>query len=410
MISVSDWFETWMEKQTLNLLRKFTYDDIHETERVEGFGSVSRASDAIVSGGTSLALINTDKHWNKFITDKSNLRRTAKLQLGIGIENTIARSGIARSAITASNLVSLASGSVISSGILVPRGGEWLDILTGWGDDPEFLEALVNLSIRDKFAGLLEKELGSKEVPLDYFSSSYNPADLVWAILITHGGLDSTASTANTDIDYTTWSLWKTACTTANLSLKARFIGQSVRKALELIRNLTNSDIYAAGNGKIKFFRFTQGTPPSETYLFDTDKFRDFSVKLDSEKILNYLKVYYGLNQVLELITNGDMEEENSWTDRGTPTTNARSIEQTNAGTYSRKIVSEGGVPCVNRKNLIPPPSRNPQSATDFLRKQLMVHWFGTQLSPVPPAMQTDVSRSIKIRLKQFLSCHSRWA
>ena len=40
-------------------------------------------------------------------------------------------------------------------------------------------------------------------------------------------------------------------------------------------------------------------------------------------------------------ITNGNMEAVNSWTDRGTPSTNARSNEQAHAGTYSRKIVTD---------------------------------------------------------------------
>jgi len=42
-----------------------------------------------------------------------------------------------------------------------------------------------------------------------------------------------------------------------------------------------------------------------------------------------------------ELLTNGDMEATNSWTNRGTPTTNARSDEQAHGGTYSRKIVTD---------------------------------------------------------------------
>jgi len=294
MISVSDWFKTWMEKQTLNLLRKFTYDDIHESERVEGFGSINRASDAIVSGGTSLVLINTDKHWNKFITDKTNLRRTAKLQLGIGIKNTIARSGIARSAITASNLVSLESGSVISSGIFVPRGGEWLDILRGWGDDPEFSEALVDLPIRDKFAGVFEKKLGSGQSPLNYYDQDYNPADLVWSILTVHGGLDSSASSDNQDIDYDSWLNWKSACSDYNLALRAEFKGDDIRTALEKIRDITNSDIYVDGSGKVKFFRFVLGIPPTETQEFGTDDFKDFKRGLTSGKIKNYVKAYYG--------------------------------------------------------------------------------------------------------------------
>ncbi|MBA7665195.1 hypothetical protein ES703_73264 [subsurface metagenome] len=325
MIQVSDWFKTWMEKQTLNLLRKFTYDDIHETERVEGFGSINRASDSIVSGGTSLMLINTDKHWNKFLSDKSNLRREAKLQLAIGVPNTPARSGIARSGATLSNLLSYTC---------IPGNQEWLDILTGWADDPEFLEALVNLPIRDKFAGLLEKELGSKEAPLNYYSISYNPADLTWDILTTQGGRDPTASTANTDIDYTSWSTWKANCTTANLSLEAEFTGQTIREALELIRDLTNSDMYVGGDGKLKFFRFTQGAPPAESYLFDEDNYMDFAPKLDDEKILNKLQVYYDLAIPSNLVTNGDMEAVDSWTG------GSRSDEQAYRGTYSRKVVT----------------------------------------------------------------------
>lgn len=332
MIQVSDWFKTWMEKQTLNLLRKFTYDNIHETERIEAFGSINRASDSIVSGGTSLALINADKHWNKFLSDKSNLRREAKIQLAIGVPNTPARSGIARSGATLSNLLSYTQ---------IAGNEEWLDILTGWGDDPEFPEATVFLPIRDKFARLLEKELGSDEVPLNYYSSAYNPADLTWDILTTHGGLDATASTANTDIDYITWSTWKTACATANLSLKARFTGQSIREALERIRDLTNSDIYQAGNGIIKFFRFTQGAPPAESCLFNTDKFKDFSVKPDSSKILNHLTVHYGYTIPPELVTNGTMEAVDSWSNKGSPPTNARSSEQIRNGSYSRKISTD---------------------------------------------------------------------
>ena len=127
--------------------------------------------------------------------------------LAIGVPNTPARSGIARSGATLSNLLSYTC---------IPGNQEWLDILTGWADDPEFLEALVNLPIRDKFAGLLEKELGSKEAPLNYYSISYNPADLTWDILTTQGGRDPTASTANTDIDYTSWSTWKANCTSSN--------------------------------------------------------------------------------------------------------------------------------------------------------------------------------------------------
>lgn len=341
MISVSSWFTTWMAKQELYLLRKLTYDDIHESTRWESFGSISRASDSIISGGTNIGVINSAQYWNKFLSDKSNLRKTATLQLAIGIENTIARAGIARAGITASNLYSLKAGSVVSSGIWVPRSEEWLDILTGWGDDPEFVDSYVSVAIRDKFAGLFEKRLGSDDSPVDYYSSAYNPADLAWDILVTYGGLDPTASTANTDIDYTAWSTWKTACTAVDLSLSGRLTGETIREAMELIRNLTNSDISVDGSGLVTFLRRAKGAASGTEQSFDTTNAADFNVKLDSSKIVNYLKVFYDYQSRVDIVTNGNMEADSSWTDMGSPTTNAQSNEQANGGIYSRKIISD---------------------------------------------------------------------
>lgn len=48
-------------------------------------------------------------------------------------------------------------------------------------------------------------------------------------------------------------------------------------------------------------------------------------------------------NEGAELTTNGNMEADANWINYGTPTTNARSTEQKYSGTYSRKIVSNGG-------------------------------------------------------------------
>lgn len=42
-----------------------------------------------------------------------------------------------------------------------------------------------------------------------------------------------------------------------------------------------------------------------------------------------------------ELITNGTMEADSGWSDYNTPTTNERSSEQANSGTYSRKFITD---------------------------------------------------------------------
>lgn len=299
-VEESSWFRGQMEEQTLHPVRRFIYDDVIETVRVQDFGVIGRTSDAITSGGATLTLINTDQYWNKFRTDPSNLRREAKLQIGLGFQGTIARSGIARSGITISNLIALAAGSTTRTAAFICGWGEWLDLFIGWADDPEFDGTLLTLPLRDKFANLLEIKVGSEESPVDYYSSSYNPADLAWDLLVTHGNLDSTATTDNTDIDYTSWATWKTACTAANLSLEAKPTGESIRELLELIRDLTNSYIHQGGDGLLRFSRFTETTVPGETYLFNRDRFnkeRGLKVKMDSEKLLNSLEVYYDYDQ-----------------------------------------------------------------------------------------------------------------
>jgi len=53
-------------------------------------------------------------------------------------------------------------------------------------------------------------------------------------------------------------------------------------------------------------------------------------------------EIIYEASYGAELVINGDMELDSNWVNYGTPTTNERSSEQENAGTYSRKFVGNG--------------------------------------------------------------------
>jgi len=311
MIQTSDWFKTWMEKQALTILRKFTFDGVHESQRVANFRSVKRSSDKVISSGSSVFLINTDKHWHKFIDDQTNIRKNGTLQVAIGVKNTIARSGIARSAITASKLLTSQN---------VPRGEEWLDLLTGWGDDPQFRGSSITLYLRDKFFNLFEQILGSRDSPVYYYGSttpsrsdiarsgatrsnftgknftSYNPADIVWDILTTYADLSNLQSEENPDIDYSSWQQWKSDCQDLHFFFQAKFTGQTVGKALQLIRDLTNSDIFANGQGKIVFYVFSPSSPPESAYSFNANYFREPQLQFDSSSLVNDLTVFYGLD------------------------------------------------------------------------------------------------------------------
>jgi len=185
-----------------------------------------------------------------------------------------------------------------ATGIYVPRAGEWIKFFTGLGDEPRFEGAYLNLQLRDKMAKMLEKKVGSGQGPVDYYTASYNPADLVWDLLTTHGGLDSTASTANTDIDYTLWSDWKTDCTSLSLSLEAKLEGEYIGTVLEKVAYLTHTVIFIRGDGKFAFYRYS---PPAGTvYTFDDDNTHNQEVKQTFDELLNDIRCYYDYDQALE--------------------------------------------------------------------------------------------------------------
>ena len=83
---------------------------------------------------------------------------------------------------------------------------------------------------------------------------------------------------SQSDIDYTAWSTWKTACSTANLSLSGELKGETIREAMELIRDLTNSDISVNGSGLITFLRRIKGAASGSEQSFDTTNAADFIV------------------------------------------------------------------------------------------------------------------------------------
>ena len=102
------------------------------------------------------------------------------------------------------------------------------------------------------------------------------------------GGLDSTASSANTDIDYDKWLLLKNAL--ASSSVKARFTGHSIQSALRSIAAQYDADIWVDNAGKFNFMISNM------VLVFNTMSTSDFislDLEVTKEGMINDYSVYF---------------------------------------------------------------------------------------------------------------------
>lgn len=245
-------FITKLNSQDNMPLIRFTYDGSNFDEYVWNIGTIHR-DDQLNTGITIVKVSNSDGTWSTEFYD------------------------------TVANMGNAASVSLYWFGDSV-----FMPLATGIVFDVKFRDPDAFIYIKDRFASLLKFPLGSGQLPLDYFSGpAKNSADLVWDILTVNGGLDSTASTANTDIDYAAWQDWRVAM--ISFELKARFTGQSIRSALLTIARLSTSMIWIDNTGKFNFApNFTAGS------TFTTSDFRKLDVDITMENIINNYDVHYG--------------------------------------------------------------------------------------------------------------------
>lgn len=137
MRSVTQGFRDEMVKQIIRTIyRRFKYDGVDRSDHVDSYGNIVIDAKKITAGAVSMGLINTDKVWNMFLSNITNLRKVATIELGLEV-----------------------SGSP-----------EYVTFFTGLGDEPSFAGSHLDLSLRDKMVKMLEKEVGSKESPVDYYS------------------------------------------------------------------------------------------------------------------------------------------------------------------------------------------------------------------------------------------------
>lgn len=221
---------------------------------------ISRNRDITV-GFANIRLSNANETWNIFADNEDNVREVAEL------------------------------------GLYFAGDPETMPLFAGTVEKVNYHDADVTLYLRDKMAPMLQNTIETAERPFQVdYDNAMNPADLAWAVLTDYGDLSDLATTGNPDIDYLSWSNWKTNCSSKSYSLCARFTGHEVRSALSLIAELTNSMIWIAGDGR---FHFAPPYGSSECDTFTKSNCHHIDLEVTIEDLCNDLYCFY------ELLENG---------------------------------------------------------------------------------------------------------
>lgn len=239
------------------------FEGIKKALSLGGFSQRQYEGEELTASDITVECLNDAKEFNFLKTTKTNVGKIGKLELGFD--------------------------------------GEYINRYRGYLADVDFYSDAERPKCRMRFTSkaqrAIERSLGSEAFPLDYSASAYNPADLSWDLLTVRAGLDATASTANVDIDYTSWLAYKSICSDLTFSLKAYFTGQSISEALRLIGQLTDAVVYGETDGKI-YFRKHVPKAFSSAYLF-TDAnahLQQAALGLNRARIINKAKVWHGYN------------------------------------------------------------------------------------------------------------------
>ena len=260
----------------------------NKSSYVDSYGSISRNAESITAGNVTLQIVNTDQTWNDILANPQN-------HIGVGLADSTIQLGY-----TAIGFITLFTGKLDNS--------DFSDIDS------------VGLSFRDTISDFTKKQVGSSQSPADYHSSaSYtvftnadwssgrNPADVIWHLLTYWGGLDSTESTANTDIDWTTFSEFKNILSAIGYLVQGKFQGQTLANALKEICDKTNSTVFSEMDNKI-YCRYWLGSDTASIQTYTSAKWFDLpKISMDKLAIKNRYEVYYGFTfpQIITGIATG---------------------------------------------------------------------------------------------------------
>ena len=228
-----------------SIVKQFTFNNSVFSDRVVRFPQVKRAYADVVGKPFSITLENASQLMNDIIQNRTNFRKDGEVAFGYQFNPSFADFGC------------------VGKGFLI---------------NADYTDSTVTLNYKNQMDILSQVFVSTdttSQQGASFVGSNYNPADLTFTILTANSygaGLDGTTSTANTDIEYTSWVDWKNTLGSESIVVQGFFpYGTNYVQALQGIAELTDSAIYVEANNKIYFRRNLVGTNSFSAVLSGSD-------------------------------------------------------------------------------------------------------------------------------------------
>jgi len=255
--TVTSWFTAQsFSKTPAPIVRKFTIGSSDYSSRVMKWPSFTRSHNDIRPISLKMMLANADGGMNYLRSDKTLMENNCDVSFGF----THATSG-----------------------------DELIDMFSGKMSKLVFKNEVLDISITDKFKQLTERVVGTSDVPVSYTGSNYLPSDVAWWAITSYGGYDATVSSANTDINYSTFAEWASVFSGDAVFIEAEFKGTKVAEILRKLGRYTQSAIYIDDN-KISFHRF--GVADSHSTTLGSTDLRNVEVSFDKSDLVTKQYVF----------------------------------------------------------------------------------------------------------------------
>ena len=246
-----------------SLVSVFTFASSLFSNRVIAYGPISRDATEIVGGNMQITLSNADQLFGDFYVDKSVFFQGGTFDFGFSTDS-------------GTNDTEQLFGGVLT--------------------DLKYRESKLTLSLQDKLARLIDKKVGSDESPVSFVNTNVSAADLGFWLVSSFGGLSGVQSISNPDIDYASFLVWKSVIDGDNVVVNAHFTGQDVIEGLEVLQKLTDSTIYAEGDNKVYFNKWSGAASLDTITVTDSHIVGRVDLQVQGTTIVNKVDVLIGYN------------------------------------------------------------------------------------------------------------------
>ena len=205
------------------------------------------------------------------------------------------RVGISNRDLAMNHLVSsrwVGQGLTIELGFMpAPNSYDTLVLFKGFGRELQGDQVKIDIQAEGKFAHLTRDKVGATNSPVIFAGSSWNPADLFWTVAVSYGGLDSTASISNADMDYAAWADWKSGAADFGITVQGRLENVEVLKWMQSLGEISDAWIYET-QARLSFQFFSPVHPESFSPILLTEAHYNHFAEVEIRDQVSQIEVF----------------------------------------------------------------------------------------------------------------------